>query len=108
MASTAVHPWHMCLCGCHVLRPAVCIHVAMQVGTPLCIPTKDGIDLGRIASLELNHKSVQTARAGDSVAMKIECEWLGRGSAGLSNFVLAGVECHYVVCKGCCHAATDH
>ena len=36
------------------------------------MPTKDGIDLGRIASMELNHKSVDTARAGQSVAMKIE------------------------------------
>jgi hypothetical protein len=27
-----------------------------KVGTPLCVPTQQGIDLGRIASLELNHK----------------------------------------------------
>eukprot|EP00879_Flechtneria_rotunda_P029724 GHRR01032167.1.p1 GENE.GHRR01032167.1~~GHRR01032167.1.p1 ORF type:complete len:533 (+),score=163.22 GHRR01032167.1:1023-2621(+) len=45
-----------------------------KVGTPLCVPTKEGIDLGRIASLELNHKSVDTAHAGQSVAMKIEPE----------------------------------
>ncbi len=44
----------------------------VQIGTPLCIPTKDGIDLGRIASMELNHKAVDTAKAGQSVAMKIE------------------------------------
>jgi hypothetical protein len=52
-----------------------------------------GIELGRIASLELNHKAVDVARAGQSVAMKIEpgaqrswreqcgqCRWSRRGS----------------------------
>lgn len=43
-----------------------------QVGTPLCIPTQGGIEIGRIASMELNHKGVDTAKRGDSVAMKIE------------------------------------
>ncbi len=43
-----------------------------QVGTPICVPTQGGIDLGRIASLELNHKAVEKAKAGQSVAMKIE------------------------------------
>lgn len=43
-----------------------------KVGTPICIPTKDGIDLGRIASIELNHKAVDKATVGQSVAMKIE------------------------------------
>lgn len=31
-----------------------------------------GVDLGRISSLEKDHKPVDTARKGDSVAMKIE------------------------------------
>lgn len=43
-----------------------------KVGTPLCIPTQGGIEIGRIASMELNHKGVDTAKRGDSVAMKIE------------------------------------
>ena len=43
-----------------------------QVGTRLCIPSQGGFDLGKIASLELNHKPVQTANRGESVAMKIE------------------------------------
>ncbi len=43
-----------------------------KIGTPLCVPTQGGIDLGRIASMELNHKAVDTATAGQSVAMKIE------------------------------------
>ena len=44
----------------------------IQVGTPLCIPTQGGIEIGRIASMELNHKPVDTAKRGESVAMKIE------------------------------------
>jgi translation initiation factor 5B len=43
-----------------------------RIGTPLAVPTQQGIELGRIASLELNHKAVDSARAGQSVAMKIE------------------------------------
>ncbi|KAI8476355.1 MAG: P-loop containing nucleoside triphosphate hydrolase protein [Monoraphidium minutum] len=43
-----------------------------KVGTPVTVPTKGGLDLGRIASMELNHKAVDTVRAGNSVAMKIE------------------------------------
>lgn len=43
-----------------------------QVGTPLTIPTQGFLDLGRIASLELNHKPVDSAKRGDTVAMKIE------------------------------------
>lgn len=42
------------------------------MGTPLCIPSQGGFNLGRIASIELNHKPVDKARKGDSVAMKIE------------------------------------
>lgn len=43
-----------------------------KVGTPVAVPTKGGIELGRIASMELNHKAVDTVRSGNSVAMKIE------------------------------------
>ena len=42
------------------------------MGTPICIPSQGGIDIGRIASMELNHKPVDTAKRGDGVAMKIE------------------------------------
>lgn len=49
-----------------------CLRIVPQVGTPVCVPSKDGVDLGRIASMELNHKAVDIARAGQSVAMKIE------------------------------------
>ena len=48
------------------------LRLCLQIGTPLCIPTQAGIEIGRIASMELNHKPVDTAKRGESVAMKIE------------------------------------
>ena len=50
----------------------MCYAWALQVGTPLCIPSKGGMDIGRIASIEQDHKAVDSAKAGKSVAMKIE------------------------------------
>ena len=52
------------------MRPLT--QVCTQVGTPICIPTQGNMELGRIASIELNHKGVDTARRGDSVALKLE------------------------------------
>lgn len=43
-----------------------------RVGTPLCIPSRGGIDLGRIAGLEKDHKPVASVSAGDRVALRIE------------------------------------
>ncbi|CDP11376.1 unnamed protein product [Coffea canephora] len=42
-----------------------------KVGTPICIPQKDFIDIGRIASIENNHKPVDYAKKGLKVAIKI-------------------------------------
>lgn len=41
------------------------------MGTPICIPSKDFIDIGRIASIEINHKQVDTATKGQKVAIKV-------------------------------------
>ena len=48
------------------------------------------MDLGRIASLEKDHKAVDVARKGDAVAMKIEVRlvalhWAGLGWASLAS-----------------------
>ena len=51
-----------------------------QVGTPITVPSQGGVDLGRIASMELNHKAVDTARRGESVAMKLEPTNMTEGS----------------------------
>ncbi|XP_027148189.1 eukaryotic translation initiation factor 5B-like isoform X2 [Coffea eugenioides] len=42
-----------------------------KIGTPICIPQKDFIDIGRIASIENNHKPVDYAKKGQKVAIKI-------------------------------------
>ncbi|KAI8012969.1 Eukaryotic translation initiation factor 5B [Camellia lanceoleosa] len=42
-----------------------------KVGTPICIPQKEFIDIGRIASIENNHKPVDYAKKGQKVAIKL-------------------------------------
>ncbi|OVA15644.1 Elongation factor [Macleaya cordata] len=42
-----------------------------KVGTPICIPSREFIDIGRIASIEINHKQVDAAKKGQKVAIKI-------------------------------------
>ncbi|TQE02914.1 hypothetical protein C1H46_011472 [Malus baccata] len=43
----------------------------LKVGTPICIPQRDFISIGRIASIENNHKPVDTAKKGSKLAIKI-------------------------------------
>ncbi|XP_022158541.1 eukaryotic translation initiation factor 5B-like [Momordica charantia] len=42
-----------------------------KVGTPICIPQREFIDIGRIASIENNHKPVDYAKKGQKIAIKI-------------------------------------
>ncbi|KZC06988.1 Eukaryotic translation initiation factor 5B [Dufourea novaeangliae] len=44
----------------------------VKEGTPLCVPSKDFVELGMVTSIEYNHKSVETARKGQEVCVKIE------------------------------------
>ncbi|KAH7651943.1 Protein-synthesizing GTPase protein [Dioscorea alata] len=43
----------------------------LKVGTPICVPSRDFIDIGKIASIEINHKQVDVATKGQKVAVKI-------------------------------------
>ncbi|WJX20613.1 photosystem II [Trifolium repens] len=43
----------------------------LKIGTPICIPSQEFIDIGRIASIENNHKPVDYAKKGQKVAIKI-------------------------------------
>lgn len=43
----------------------------LQVGTPICIPQREFIDIGRIASIENNHKPVDYAKKGQKIAIKV-------------------------------------
>ncbi|KAH0898019.1 hypothetical protein HID58_047587 [Brassica napus] len=42
-----------------------------SIGTPICVPSREFIDIGRIASIENNHKPVDYAKKGSQVAIKI-------------------------------------
>ncbi|KAI8562803.1 hypothetical protein RHMOL_Rhmol03G0063800 [Rhododendron molle] len=42
-----------------------------KVGTPICIPQREFIDIGRIASMEKNKKPLDYAKKGQKVAIKI-------------------------------------
>ncbi|KAL8130083.1 hypothetical protein V2J09_019238 [Rumex salicifolius] len=42
-----------------------------KVGTPICVPSRDFICIGRIASIENNHKPVELAKKGQKIAIKI-------------------------------------
>ncbi|CAF3572941.1 unnamed protein product [Rotaria sordida] len=43
----------------------------IKLGTPICVPSKDCMDLGRVVSIEMNHKSLDVARKGSEVCIKI-------------------------------------
>ncbi|KAL3619260.1 hypothetical protein CASFOL_036830 [Castilleja foliolosa] len=43
----------------------------VKIGTPLCVPQREFIEIGRIASIENNHKPVDYAKKGQKVAIKI-------------------------------------
>lgn len=58
-------------------RNPIVIGVAVEAGqlkrgTPICVPSKDCIFLGTVASIERNHEQVDIARTGDEVCIKIE------------------------------------
>jgi translation initiation factor 5B len=43
----------------------------LKVGTPLCIPALSGLYIGKVDSIESNGKQLDTARKGESIAVKI-------------------------------------
>lgn len=52
--------------GCKVLGGQ------LRPGTPICVPEKDFLEIGRVAGIEKDKKEVKTARRGESVCVKIE------------------------------------
>lgn len=44
----------------------------VKEGTPICVPTKEFVELGIVTSIENNHKPVESARKGQEVCVKIE------------------------------------
>lgn len=44
----------------------------VKEGTPICVPSKEFVDLGVVTSVEANHKQIEAARKGQEVCIKIE------------------------------------
>ncbi|KAF4118448.1 eukaryotic translation initiation factor 5B [Onychostoma macrolepis] len=44
----------------------------LRTGTPLCVPSKGFVDIGIVTSIEMNHKSVDSAKKGQEICVKIE------------------------------------
>ena len=41
-------------------------------GTPLAVPSKGNLEIGRVTTIEVNHKTLESARKGQEVCLKIE------------------------------------
>ncbi|XP_029460645.1 eukaryotic translation initiation factor 5B [Rhinatrema bivittatum] len=44
----------------------------VKQGTPICVPSKNFVDIGIVTSIEINHKQVDVAKKGQEVCIKIE------------------------------------
>ncbi|XP_044141660.1 eukaryotic translation initiation factor 5B [Bufo gargarizans] len=44
----------------------------LKQGTLMCVPSKNFVDIGIVTSIEINHKTVDTAKKGQEVCVKIE------------------------------------
>lgn len=43
----------------------------LKIGTPLIVPTKDKVRIGKVESIEANKKPARQARAGEVVTIKL-------------------------------------
>jgi len=53
------------ICGVQVIEGL------LKEGTPICVPTKEFVEIGRVASIEFNNKGMEMARTGQEVCIKI-------------------------------------
>jgi len=44
----------------------------VKEGTPICVPDKEFLEIGRVTSIEINHKQMDKATKGQEVCIKIE------------------------------------
>lgn len=44
----------------------------LRIGTPICVPDKGFLEIGRVASIEKDKKPLQSARKGQNVCVKLE------------------------------------
>ncbi|XP_059227046.1 eukaryotic translation initiation factor 5B [Stomoxys calcitrans] len=44
----------------------------VKVGTPICVPSKEFVDIGIVTSIESNHKQIESARKGQEICIKLD------------------------------------
>merc|ERR1712187_897833 len=52
--------------GCDILEGQ------LRMGTPICVPDNGFLEIGRVAGIEINNTSVQKARKGQKVSVKLD------------------------------------
>ena len=51
----------------------VCVEAGLlREGTPICVPSRENVLLGKVFSIESNHKALQEARTGQEVCVRID------------------------------------
>lgn len=45
---------------------------SVRIGTPLCVPARDAVVLGKVAGIEANKKAIEIAKKGQQVSIRIE------------------------------------
>jgi len=50
----------------------------LKKGTPVCVPDKKDLLIGRVEGIERNHEEINQAVVGDEVAVKINQDELGK------------------------------
>ena len=74
---------------------------AVQTGTPICIPSQGFIDIGRIASMEMNHKVVDTAKRGDSIDLELARTIASSGVKRIRVRSPLGCHAKHGICRAC-------
>ncbi|CAD6188483.1 unnamed protein product [Caenorhabditis auriculariae] len=75
----AIFPCKLRIIPTHIYKTRDPIIVGVSVeagqvkrGTPICVPSKEGVMLGTVASIQRNNEEVPLAKQGDEICVKIE------------------------------------
>lgn len=79
LAPLAVWPCHLRIVpGCvfnkrdPIILGVDIVEGSLRIGTPICVPGRGGTVLGKVAGIEKEHKSVEAAKKGSQVAVRLE------------------------------------
>ncbi|KAI3630672.1 hypothetical protein MIR68_012107 [Amoeboaphelidium protococcarum] len=81
MAAEAIWPCHLKIVpGCifnkrdPIILGVDIVEGQLRLGTPICVPSKECVVLGKVAGIEKEHKAVEQASKGSQVAVRIETD----------------------------------